>query len=61
MAEDIFKAATGGLGDHRHLRMLAVHIDAGVDSHCRVSSPEFGTSHPKCPAAGLSWEGARPS
>ncbi len=29
------------LGDHRHLGALAVPVDAGVDRHCRVSSPEL--------------------
>ena len=29
------------LGDHRHLGALAVHVDADVDRHCRVSSPEL--------------------
>ena len=48
------------LGDHRHLGALAVHVDSDVDRHCRVSSPELGTSHPERPATGLSWEEARP-
>jgi hypothetical protein len=29
------------LGDHRHLGSLAMHIDADVNRHCRVSSPEL--------------------
>ena len=37
-----------------------MHIDADVDRHCRVSSPELGTSHPERPATGLSLEEARP-
>jgi hypothetical protein len=37
-----------------------VHVDADVDRHCRVSSPELGISHPERPATGLSWEEARP-
>jgi hypothetical protein len=41
-------------GDHRHLGPLAVHIDAGANRHCRVSSPELGISHPERPATGLS-------
>jgi hypothetical protein len=48
------------LGDYRHLGALAVHVDADVDRHCRVSSPELGISHPERPATGLSWEEARP-
>jgi hypothetical protein len=48
------------LGDHRHLRTLAMHIDADVNRHCRVSSPELGISHPERPATGLSLEEARP-
>jgi hypothetical protein len=48
------------LGDYRHLGALAVHIDADVNRHCRVSSPELGTSHPERPATGLSLEEARP-
>jgi hypothetical protein len=48
------------LGDHRHLGALAVHVDTDVNRHCRVSSPELGTSHPERPATGLSWEEARP-
>jgi hypothetical protein len=48
------------LGDYRHLRALAVHVDADVNRHCRVSSPELGTSHPERPATGLSLEEARP-
>jgi hypothetical protein len=42
------------LGDYRHLGPLAVHIDADVDRHCRVSSPELGISYPEHPATGLS-------
>src|SRR6266550_4248019 len=49
------------LGDYRHLGPLAVHVDADVDRHCRVSSPELGISHPERPATGLSLEEARPS
>jgi hypothetical protein len=48
------------LGDYRHLGPLAVHVDADVDRHCRVSSPELGISHPERPATGLSLEEARP-
>jgi hypothetical protein len=48
------------LGDYRHLGALAMHIDADVDRHCRVSSPELGISHPERPATGLSLEEARP-
>jgi hypothetical protein len=47
-------------GDYRHLGPLAVHIDADVNRHCRVSSPELGISHPERPATGLSLEEARP-
>ncbi len=48
------------LGDYRHLGPLAVHVDADLDRHCRVSPPELGISHPERPATGLSWEEARP-
>jgi len=48
------------LGDYRHLGPLAVHIDADVDRHCRVSSPELGISCPERRATGLSLEEARP-
>jgi hypothetical protein len=47
-------------GDYRHLGPLAVHVDADVNRHCRVSSPELGISHPERPATGLSLEEARP-
>jgi len=48
------------LGDYRHLGALAMHVDTDVNRHCRVSSPELGTSHPERPATGLSLEEARP-
>jgi hypothetical protein len=32
------------LGDHRHLRTLAVHVDSDVDRHRRASSPELEIS-----------------
>ena len=49
------------LGDYRYLRALAVHVDSHVDRHCRVLLFPSSFFHPERPAAGLSWEGARPS
>ncbi len=45
---------------NRLMGALAMRIDADVDRHCRISSPELGISHPERPATGLSLEEARP-
>jgi len=52
-----------GAGRRAHQTTLErdrMHIDADIDRHCRVSSPELGISHPERPATGLSWEEGRP-